>query len=149
MIGIDIAHGLSYKMETKFLPQCRKPLGLFYTQVLDTWFSVHSKPCISSDNILAEILWGNCFVLIEGRPITVGYNAWIRAGILYVQHILNPHTSCLLTQTEIENKYGFTVDVMKYNSLVSTIPRAWKVHTLNPFIPSGFGSDQYLRKIVN
>lgn len=112
-------------------------LSEYYKQVLDIWYSVYSVAPQNQMQILRERLWMNTLILVDQKPIINGYQSWKDKGIIYIYDIINLETGQLLQRCEIENRYSFTVDIMKYNSLISAIPREWRSAILsmeNPII---------------
>ncbi len=125
MLGNYSTNDLTYKMQPTYLPQGPGPTSMFYKQVLDIWFSTNLQNPIQGNHILKEKLWKNSFIMVDDRPIVTGYNTWERNGIIFVSDVINPETGRLLSHTDIERKYMMNVDIMKYNSLISAIPKEW------------------------
>ena len=96
----------------------------FYKQVLETWFDFVSVEPTSKKEVLDECLYNNVFLLIDNKPINNAYHDWFRAGILYVKDLFNQF-NYLKSKENLEIQYGINIPVMKYNMLVSTIPKKW------------------------
>lgn len=101
-------------------------MGEFQKQVVDMWYQTYSVAPCGQNQILRERLWMNCFILVNNKPLRGGYELWKDNGIIHIKDIVNEDLSCFLKPLELENKYSITVDLMRYNSLISAIPREWK-----------------------
>ena len=107
----------------------------FYKQVLETWFDFVSVEPTSKKEVLDECLYNNVFLLIDNKPINNAYHDWFRAGILYVKDLFNQF-NYLKSKENLEIQYGINIPVMKYNMLVSTIPKKW-LHLIHSNVEFG------------
>lgn len=97
--------------------------SLFYSQILESWYSLFSRSPNTVKDIVNTQIWYNTFIRVDGKP--VHYQDWSDKNILFVGQILS-NTGCLLPKFELEQKYNLNIRVMDYNSLVHSIPREWK-----------------------
>ena len=115
---------IASKLDLMFLSQNTTS---FYKQILNIWYSIYSMEPTNANNILHEHLFANKFILIGNKPIMTGFDTWKQKDICCIQDLINPQTGCLLSLTELSQKYSFEVNIMQYNSLVSAIPAKWKL----------------------
>jgi len=106
------------KNDVKFLT----PKSLFYKQVLDSWYKLHSQKPACATDIGNEILWNNRYITVEGQPVL--YKHWIDKGIININHLLTCNGK-LLSPDDLKSKYNLTTTFMEYSSLVSAIPKQW------------------------
>jgi hypothetical protein len=114
---------LSLKLTPTFLPPCST---LFYQQILDIWYNVYNVEPKDVGEILKERIWRNSRILIGGVLVQYGYRAWENSGIKRIQDLVNVQNGRILTPQEIQDKYLIVVEIMKYNCIVSAIPKQWK-----------------------
>ena len=97
----------------------------FYSQILKTWFDLVSVSPNTKNEILEECLYNNMFLLIDKKPINNEYNDWRRAGIIHVKDLINQTNFNVKSKERLEIDYNIHIPVMKYNMLVSAIPKSW------------------------
>ena len=94
----------------------------FYKQIFQSWYELYCLNPVTIDEISHEILWLNRQILIGNKPVI--FKEWRNAGIETIADILDNQKRFLSTQ-DLERKFGLQIDVMKYNSLKSSIPKSW------------------------
>ena len=92
------------------------------------WSEIHNVVPNTATDVLNEVLWNNMFILIDGK--TICYKDWHAKGIVKVTHIVDDNGNTY-TLNALQQKYGIKADHMKYNSIISSIPRVWKTMIKN------------------
>ena len=93
----------------------------FYKEILINWYSEYSK--ITKKFSLNECLWNNKFLVIDNKPVY--FSEWDRHNVKIVRDIYDDNLN-IMSKTDLENKYNFTVKQMCYNSLIHALPDCWK-----------------------
>jgi exonuclease III len=139
----DIHTFIRYKCDCKYLK-----MPHFYLQLFHFWYELHSRPPENVENILDEFIWYNKKILIAKKPIY--YIQWHKKGIKRIYDIIKLNGT-FYTPNELSVRYGFHIDLMMYNSIISAVPKEWKKvirdSNLNTFIPSP--EDRILVKLGN
>ena len=107
-------------IDSNDIPKFKDP---FYASLIQSWSKIHNEPIDTAEDICKQILWKNKFIKINGK--TVNYKTWREHNILLVHHLLDQQGK-FATKRYLEHKYSFTIDIMKYNSLISAIPKQWR-----------------------
>ena len=123
-------HILRHHGNLTFLTNCNydvkslklENLPVFYRSILEYWQNFKTLDDNNSD-IKQEILWNNCNILIDKKPIF--YRNWFAQGIVYLHHLQNEH-GLFYNLTEFKIKYNLNVPFTDYYGLLDAIPRAWK-----------------------
>ena len=110
---------------------------LFYHQMLYAWF--HFKGItfeVTPWNLRRKSFIYNKDVLIANSYVRGIYVYWFNAGIRQI-HNLFDERGYLIPISVLEASYRIHIDVLSYNSLVSSIPSSWKRCIKNvPIIPT-------------
>ncbi len=93
----------------------------FYKEIFNDWYEVYSKT--SKKISLNECLWNNKFLVIDNKP--VHFPDWERHNIKIVRDIYDDNCN-ILSKPVLENKFGFNIKQMSYNSLIHALPNCWK-----------------------
>jgi hypothetical protein len=70
-----------------------------------------------------ECIWLN--KNISFKKIEIPWKKWSEKGINLIHDILDDNGNFLST-TDIEQKYNFKIDFLKYNALKNAIPQSWR-----------------------
>ena len=97
-------------------------MPVFYRSILEYWQIFKTLDDNNSD-IKQEILWNNCNILIDRKPIF--YRNWFAQGIVHLHHLLNEH-GLFYNLVEFKIKYNLKVPFTVYYGLLDAIPRAWR-----------------------
>jgi hypothetical protein len=108
-------------LNTKYLDP---KLPKFYYQIFENWYKLYSTPPGDVKEIKLEQLWNNQFILIDNKPVL--YKYWNEKGICLLGHIIH-EDGRIMSKEELNNKYEIDVKYMDYLSLVSAIPKEWKL----------------------
>jgi len=112
---------LTSKLSIDYIdPKC----GDFYTQILKYWFTFYSVEPVKKEEILNEKLFKNSFIKINNTYVHKEYKDWQIAGLTHVKYIYN--NNIILTKEQLEERYHIHIPDMKYNSLISALPKNWK-----------------------
>jgi hypothetical protein len=97
----------------------------FYWTIIKSWNILKeiNKEQIDPINIRRQWLWLNKYIKINKQEIKWKY--WINNGIKIIHDIVDSQGN-FLTLTELEEKYNFKCDFLKYNSLKDAIPKIWR-----------------------
>ena len=114
----DFRDFLKYKFNETHTVQ----LPLFYKQIMQYWIEIHGTEPLCTNDILNEHLWFNRYIIVGEK--TVFYKQWNQKSINMVQDVID-NNGKPLSIGELQLKYGIMIDVMKYNSLISAIPKQW------------------------
>ena len=97
------------------------PSQNFFRDILESWCKLNYK---EDYHVTEQILWNNYKIKHLSKPIV--YRSWLQKGIKTVKDILE--NNCIMSFQQIRNKYDIPVaDYLKYHTLISAIPRAWKI----------------------
>ena len=95
---------------------------------LQIWQACNKVNFISTpqdaQEILEQPLWGNSLITRAGMPFF--QHEIINSNIFIVSDIVNMESGSFLKFNELEDKYGPSISIMMYNSLISAISRLWK-----------------------
>ena len=95
----------------------------FYKQVFTYWFSLYSKEPRTIRETLETKIWHNKFITVDDKPIC--YKNWQQNGISHIYDIVDNNCN-FLTKGQLENRFDCNLNYMKYNSVISAIPKSWK-----------------------
>ena len=97
-------------------------LPLFYKQICIFWDEIHGTEPQTRNEILNEHLWHNKRILIGEKPVY--YPTWSKKSINILYDIIGQNGK-LMSREVLQTKYSVRIDVMKYNSIISAIPKKW------------------------
>ena len=117
---VDIEQFMGYKNDINFI---KNKMPLFYKQLFQFWFELHSRPPENVNEILNEQLFNNKRIIVDKKPCF--FLSWHNSGIRKVVDIIDQNGN-FMTKDSIENKYGVEIDIMRYNSIKASLPREWK-----------------------
>lgn len=104
----------------------------FYAEVLDTWAKFHNFPPADGEEVAREMIWFNSRIMVGHSMLTRDqWYKWIKAGVLNVGQISHPSEGRLLSQEELAEKLGISINFLQSLSLRSAIPFSWKRLLLN------------------
>ena len=106
------------------VPNTLAPKSNFWKSVLHSWSEIHYKEVNSRDDILDQMLWYNSHLKIQGKVFF--YRQWYSKNINHIRDLYNDDFS-LLSHNQFCEKYRINVPFLQYYSVISSIPRAWKV----------------------
>ena len=96
----------------------------FLQNILLSWIDI--KGNLNEDNISQEIIWNNSTLKAEGK--TFYYKSWYDRGIKLIEHIYDYRKKDFYNFRDFSNLYQIpNADFFKYNSILSSIPRCWKL----------------------
>ena len=112
----------------------------FWQDVFKAWQMVFDMgDNCNWDYFLSSPLWMNVNIKIDNKHIM--YSDWFNKGIYYVNDILHEDGK-FLSLEQLKQKFGFSGDVMKYNSIISALKGVTRKLSLKsyklqcPLIPS-------------
>ena len=98
----------------------------FWKDVLYAWKSVIEKDENKDwTNFLANTVWLNKQVKTYKR--TIFYPEWFNRGVKFVNDFVNDDGS-FLTLDQFSNKFGFCVNFLQYNGVISSLPQKIKLY---------------------
>jgi hypothetical protein len=108
---------------------------IFYWEILENWNEIKNmtEPIDTPLDIRRQCLWLNENITVNNEKLK--WNGWINKGINMIHDILNPKGEFLTIQ-ELEQKYNFKCDFLKYNNLKDAIPREWRALVKTMQIPT-------------
>ena len=95
----------------------------FWTELLKAWCKFTFKPPQSDQEVHSEVIWYNSNIRVNNKVIN--YPNWINKGIKYVNDLCTTEGK-LLTYQEFCQKYSFRPPKLKFNGIISAIPKQWK-----------------------
>jgi hypothetical protein len=97
----------------------------FYWQILKNWFEIKNITEIidTPPEVRRQCLWLNENITVNREKLK--WNEWIDKGINIIHDILNQKGQ-FLTVNQIEQKFNYKCDFMKYNTLKDAIPGPWR-----------------------
>ena len=114
----------------------------FWKDVLYAWkFVIEKDENKDWTNFLANTVWLNKQVKIDKRNIF--YPEWFNRGVKFVNDFVNDDGS-FLTFDQFSNKFGFCVNFLQYNGVISSLRQMLKLYPYGdkssnlqtPFVPS-------------
>ena len=99
------------------------------------------EPCNSS-KVLQQNIWKNSSICIGNDVIYKNYKDWVNAGITSIKDIFNSTNCSFMKREELERIYNINISVMKYNQIISAIPRKWKTLLQTPSLTNVVSSDR-------
>jgi hypothetical protein len=111
-----------------------KDFPLFYWQILENWFDIKNitESIDTPPVVRRQCLWFNENIMVNKEKLK--WNEWIDKGINIIHDILNQNGE-FLSINQIEQKYNYKCDVMKYNTLKDAIPKEWRALIKKMTIP--------------
>ena len=94
----------------------------FYTQIIEYWNELRHVGKLTCNEILNEPLWLNKDIIIGKYP--VHYTDWENHGISILNDIIN-NDGTFKSSHDLFLQYNLKVDIMKHNSIKSSISRQW------------------------
>ena len=94
----------------------------FYEQLIEYWHEIRDLEQPNCNQLLNEPLWLNHNILIGNKPAQ--QKEWEDKGINILNDILNENGS-FKTCNHLQLEYNLNIDIMKYNSLITAIPKGW------------------------
>lgn len=101
-------------------------LPTFYHQIFFAWKSLDNKSVESAWSIRRQFLLFNKYVKVNGLYLDNRYIQWYNAGIKMIHDIVD-ETGTFKSKELLEKEYKIKVDVMMLNSVMSALPRQWKM----------------------
>ena len=109
---------------------------------LYTWFNfTNIEPCNNSE-VLQQNIWKNVSICIGNDTIYKNYKDWVNAGITSIKDIFNVANCSFMKREELERIYNINIAIMKYNQMISAIPRKWKRLLQTPLLTNVGSSDR-------
>ena len=99
---------------------------LFWRDVIKCWCHFNFDSLEQIDEPGNQIVWNNSHVKRGGKIIQ--YKEWERKGLLLLTHLQKPDGKIELWPN-LADKFNLnqsSANIMRYNSLISAIPRQWK-----------------------
>ena len=96
----------------------------FYKQVLVSWYHFYSVNPKSYIEILNEKLLHNKFILSDGKTLGNNYDFLRNKNIKTIGDIVVNDN--FISRLELELQIGCQIPILKFNTLLSAIPRQWK-----------------------
>ena len=94
----------------------------FYRSILEYW-QYFKMLSINETNIKDEVLWNNCNILIDKKPVF--FRNWFSKDILHLHHLLSDNGK-FYSLDEFKTKYNLEVSFTVYYGLIEAIPSGWK-----------------------
>ena len=97
----------------------------FWKDILLNWAKLIKNEGVEPHQILSQSIWLNPYIKVDGK-VLLNYS-WVEKGIFFINDIIKENGSGLMTVDELNRKYILTNSHMLYNSIISSIPREWKI----------------------
>jgi hypothetical protein len=101
----------------------------FYWQIIKSWNEIKNiltkKDLTAIIDIRRQTLWLNKNIKTKTTGKEIRWDRWHKAGINIIHDIINENGQ-FLSANEIETKYNTQCNIMQYNMLKESIPRAWR-----------------------
>ena len=100
------------------------PKNNFLQELLSAWANVNNN--VSIDHVGKEIIWNNKNIKIMKKSLF--YQRWLDKGIKRIEHIYDYRIKEFYNFQQLVELYHISPDdYLKYNQLVSSIPKEWKL----------------------
>ena len=117
--GADKIWTMPFHCIEKLLPQ----FNIFWRDILSNWSKLFEESLEDPKDILSQPIWFNKNLKIDQK--TVFFHSWVQAGIFYVNDLLDENNH-FMSLNKLNELYGLTANFLRYNSILSMIPRSWK-----------------------
>ena len=102
------------------------PNNSFLREILIAWDKITHTHKEDIKVVGKQIIWNNRDIQINNQ--TLLYKHWLNKGIKHIEHIYDYRTKEFYTFTKIIELYNVSRnDYLKYNQLITAIPKEWKV----------------------
>lgn len=125
IIENNLTVDLNYFLNSPFLVS-DIPISLppFYKQIL-TYAAEIPKICPSEISvILNQNIFFNRFITVKKNTIFI--KTWFQKGIKKISDILDEGSSLFLTIPQLATKFAFTINLIDYYNIKSSLPKSWK-----------------------
>ena len=95
----------------------------FYKQILSNWFEFINIEPITKNDVLNENIHHNFNILVDGIPIDKQFTL---GAEIKISNIYNSTEDAFLNITTLNSKNNTNLDILSYNSLITSIPKHWK-----------------------
>ena len=112
--GVNIKDFISTKTELNVAQSD----DLFYNKVLHDWHDIYNHSLETKAEVRNEILWHNKFITIGCKQIY--WKAWVKAGIMRVQDILEGDR--FMSEVQISQKYKISCNFMEALQIRKSVP---------------------------
>ena len=117
----------------------------FYKQLLHCWYKLYCQEPETVNDIASETLWLNNFIRVDNKPVL--YSDWRQHGIENIKDILDAQANFISAQ-DLEQRFNKGIDIMKFNSLKSAIPKGW-IRTLHQQNEYSFDEAEHIQVKIN
>ena len=91
--------------------------------MLNEWATMNYNEPVNISEILRQPLWDNDLILIDNQ--STRNEAWAKVGIKHIANLINTNGQ-LSTINQLNNKFQINIKTLQYNSIIHSIPKAWK-----------------------
>ena len=103
------------------------PDNNFLQEILIAWVKITNDKHKDLKNIGKQIIWNNKHIQIRNN--TLIYKTWLDKGIRNIEHIYDYRLKEFYRFQQIIELYSISPnDYLKYNQLISSIPKEWKTN---------------------
>jgi len=106
--------------------QCSK--NSIWTDIIKYWCEfnyVSADDLFTRQDVLATHLWLNSNIRIRNHPVF--WKEWFNNGLEIINDMMDELTGNLLSWKEIKNKFNLNGNYLNYYSLISALPKSWKI----------------------
>ena len=125
MIGVPL-EALNKNLDENTKTLCKSK---FHMQVLTSWIKLHQNDPKETDEILNEYIILNKHILVDNKMIQLNFFGQNNNNIK-IAHILKEDGKSK-NMENINQDNNMQLSTLKYNSLVSSIPKNWKKQLKN------------------
>ena len=91
-------------------------------------------------------IWYISFIKIKNRPVYI--KTWVEKGVISIKDLLNENGNWL-THVEFEKLFNLKSAIMTHNSIISAIPRLWKMYIKRNFVEKDVNIKSTFKKIIS
>jgi hypothetical protein len=124
--NLDIEVFCRCNIQYKDLPFTMSKKGM-WDEILQEWCKENFTTVSNLDEIMQQCLWYNSYIKVQNKVLL--WKNWDEHGIRWIADLLieeQDGSLRILNREELEEYYDLKIPHMKYNSLLTAIPRVWK-----------------------
>jgi len=102
---------------------CKSP---FYNQILKVWYGFISVEPTNKIDILNEDVMYNPFIKFDPVCIQKEVKLLDNRSVIKIKNLLHNDEKSFLSREVISEQWGFELEILTYNTFLSSIPQGWK-----------------------
>ena len=103
----------------------------FYQELVNLWANISQQNPTTFSEVCNQTLWSNSFITTLGKPVF--YMDFIDKNMLRIADLLTDSGNFLSWQMARQKYNRRNKDIVKWFSLIASVPMSWKVEIRNYF----------------